>query len=95
MTTTRECNGPRSSSRCCSSWTSTRLRKSSFTSFVVTGGEKSNAVYVLSLAGEVQATVDNFQAPPTVSTLSPDDEMLVLGTQTGQLYFYENYIKML
>jgi hypothetical protein len=62
---------------------------------MITGGEKSNAAYVINLAGEVQARLDNFQSPLTTSSLCPDDEMLVLGTQSGQLYFYENYIKML
>jgi hypothetical protein len=62
---------------------------------MITGGENAHAAYVINLAGEVQAKLDNYQSPLTTSSLSPDDEMLVLGTRSGQLYFYENYIKML
>lgn len=62
---------------------------------MVTGGEHSNAAYVITLAGEIQAKLDNFQFGLSTSSLCPEDELLVLGTQAGQLYFYENYIKML
>jgi hypothetical protein len=61
---------------------------------MITGGQQSNSGYVISLAGDIVAKMDNFASPLTTSSLSPDDEVLILGTHLGKVYFYENYIQM-